>query len=184
MLSSVNSSHLPRAMVAPTNPCTSSKFLQIRTQARIQFDHKTSDHTVYTMGIVKALDIVSVGKDVLIVISALQEMPSNSPYRSLHDRVLERIVQLHADFPDSQKFHIITALSPLSGPNALTLSSVILSWLLPFEEHLSMDVVSMAYSLWTPANPASRYHLYEDCFKTSTRLVNISSKTIPLSVGF
>jgi hypothetical protein len=136
------------------------------------------------MGIVKALDIVSVGKDVLIVISALQEMPNNSPYRSIRDRVLERVVQLHNTSPDSQKFHIITAQSPLSGPNALTLSAVVITWLPTFEEHLSMDVVSMAYSLWAPANPASRFHLYEDCFKTSTRLVSISSKTIPLSFGF
>ena len=136
------------------------------------------------MGIIKALDIVQVGKDVLIVLSALQEMANNLPYRSLHDRVLERITQLHEDFPDSQKFHIITALSPLSGPNALTLSSVAISWLPSFEEHPSTDVISMAYSLWSPTNPASRYYLYEDCFKTSTRLVSISSKTIPLSVGF
>lgn len=150
-----------------------------------QFDLRLSGYTVVVVSIVKAWDSLSVGKDTLIVLSALQVSPSNSPHRSLRKRVVERIVQLHDESTSSPRTQIVIATSPLSGPNALTLSAVSLTWFAhdPSMVSSEIDIVSMSYSLWTPSTPTSRFYLYADCFKTAARLVEVSLKTPRPLVG-
>jgi hypothetical protein len=136
--------------------------------------------TVGCVRIHKALDVLQIDSDNLVVVSALQETPAYVPDRSLRDRVLERVSQLYR--PDAQggssNLQLVVASSPLAGPNALTLAAVSYIWLPAVQsaQVYPMDLVSMAYALWSPDSPSSRFARFEVCMKTVLRLTSTSPK--------
>ena len=165
------------------------------------------------MNLHKGLDSVDFSRGTFTLVSALQVGPTDLFYRPLRERVVERVRLLCDTPGLFLTPQVVVATSPLHGPNALTLAAVSLTWIspstsLPVGSHpastldsppgfspdslamdvvsmdiVSMDIVSMAYGLWDPTNPVSRFYTYGNCLKIASRLVQISHPKVRADSG-
>lgn len=128
----------------------------------------------------KHLDVIPVAEGSLLLVSALCIEPAAASHRPLRERVIERAALLYRsptgeDSTFGSLTQVVLAVSPLAGPNALTLAAVAYTWFPPHAVCTapSVDLLHMATSIWQPEASSSRWYSFEAALATATRLAGI-----------
>jgi len=131
-----------------------------------------------------SLDYLTVDSDVLVLVSALQNLPPHSPLPPLRGRVCERVKLLYRPTGLSEP-SLVVAVSPLSdsAPGAYTLAAVELTWFpsTGFAPESLRELLPMAVALWRPNTPSSMFSKFQPCLSAIIRLSSLSPTRIQRS---